>query len=280
MIIIADSGSTKTDWIVLEGVKVVRRYNSKGINPVYISIEQIEEVLNSTFNLDLKFNDISKVFFYGAGCMDYENSERIEIALKNVFRNAEINVASDILAAAISLFNNKPGIGIILGTGANICVFDGNKITSTRSGVGYILGDEGSGAHIGKLLIQDYLNDFIPNVEKELLELNYDLDRSKIINSIYIKQDANLFLAQFSKFIYQNIDKQYFKSLVKDSFRILFSMHLTQISDSKNNKLGFVGSVAFYFQDVLKEVAAEYNMEIHNIIQKPIDGLIEYHSSI
>jgi N-acetylglucosamine kinase-like BadF-type ATPase len=212
--------------------------------------------------------------------MDYENSQSIEIALKNVFNRADINVASDILAAGISLFHNKSGIGIILGTGANICVFDGFKITSTRSGMGYILGDEGSGAHIGKFLIQDYLNDFIPNVEKELLESNYGLDRSKIIYSIYRKPNANLFLAQFSKFVYQNIDKKYFKNLVKNSFRILFKVHLTQITNSKNYKLGFVGSVAFYFQDLLKEVAAEFDMEIEKIIQKPIDGLIEYHTSI
>ncbi|MDB4089433.1 hypothetical protein N9544_07395 [Flavobacteriales bacterium] len=279
MIIIADSGSTKTNWIILDGEQVVGRYKSEGINPVYKSLENIKNVIHSTFDNKINYNKVTEVYFYGAGCMDFENSERIELALNSICSNAQIHVTSDVLAAALSLFNNNKGIGVILGTGANICVFDGKKINLTRSGLGYILGDEGSGAHIGKLLIQDYLNEFIPIKEKKILDLKYNLFKSEIINSIYIKSNANLFFSEFSIFIHENIDKPYYKSLVKRSFVMLFELHITQILDFKKYKLGFVGSVAYYFQDILKEVATEFDIKIDRVIQKPIDGLLDYHLS-
>lgn len=277
MKIIADSGSTKTDWVVLVDNIIIKRFSSIGINPIYKSINDIKNIIKTTFSDKFNYKDVKEIYFYCAGCMSYENSDNIKQSLRGLFLNSIININSDILGAAQSLFRKDDGIAIILGTGANICIYNNQKIISTRSGIGYILGDEGSGAHIGKSLIQDYLNDNMPKEIKKIFELNKDFEKSLLINTIYRKPNANVFLSKFSVIVKEHIDIPYFYLLVKNSFISLFEIHIKKISNINTNEIGFVGSVAFYFQDILREVANEYNIKVKKIIQKPIDGLIEYH---
>jgi len=245
---------------------------------VYCSSNNIKQILEDTFKGENFINDIKDVYFYGAGCTHYIYAENIIESFRSKFTSANIVVKSDIYAAAVSLFKQSAGVAIILGTGSNICKYDGKDVISTRSGIGYILGDEGSGANIGKLLIQDYLNGFMDDDIVKLFELKYKLNLGDIISSVYSNPNPNLFLSKFSKFIYENIDNSYLRNLVRKSFVSLFEVHLLHINKSKGLKLGFVGSVAFYFNDILQEVTQMYGMEISEVLKKPIEGLIDYHS--
>lgn len=278
MILIAESGSTKTDWVLIDDLRVKSKFTTEGLNPVYKSENQMHSVIIKSLKFD--YDKLTEVHFFGAGCMGFENGELLKITLESIFINATIIVNSDILGAALSIFNQNPGIAVILGTGANVCVYNGTEIVETRSGLGYILGDEGSGAHLGKIFIQDYLNNFIPDECMGVIIKELSLEKKDIISSVYGNNSPNLFFAQFSKFINNHIHLPYFRNLVKSSFVELFENHIIRITDYKNYKIGFVGSVSFFFQDILTEVCQEYSISIEKIIQKPIKELVKHYSSI
>ena len=277
MILIVESGSTKSNWVLIQDSQVLLKFNSEGLNPVFNDLQSLNRIIINSIPDELDIKRIDKVYFYGAGCMHYENSELILDSLNSIFLNSKVIVNSDIKAAAVSLFKDKPGIAVILGTGSNICLYDGKDIILTRSGLGFILGDEGSGAHLGKLLITSYLNGFLPKDLSAVLEKEHNLSKSGIIDSVYKQENPNLYLSKFSVFIKKNYSDPFMKEMIMDSFKEVFNLHITQIQNYRNLNIGFVGSIAYNYIDILKEVALEFEIEIEKIIEKPIDGLIDYH---
>lgn len=272
MILIADSGSTKTDWVIVEKGKIVEEFKSDGLNPYFVSDEQINEILLKTFHCFSSKSNISKVYFYGAGCNAKMVNSRIEKSLKKHFVNAEIFVESDMLGAAISLFQKNKGVAVILGTGSNSCFYDGSKIVKQVGSFGFILGDEGSGSNIGKRFIQAYLNNELPKDIATKFYTEFKLEAADIIDNVYRKDFPNRFLASFTKFVAENIENQFLQEIVKNSFRDLFKRKLLKYEFTEIN---FVGSVAFYFSDLLNQVAKEFNITVGKIEKSPMKGLIE-----
>jgi len=279
MILVADSGSTKTDWRLIKDNKIINSFSSIGLNPYFITPE-----LLSTFKNEIssKINpkEIKLVNFYGAGCSGNKNRVYISEILKDIFLNSKIIVETDLLGAARASFSKEKGIVIILGTGANTCLFDGEKINSNLPSLGYLFGDEGGGDYLGKQLINDYLKYFLPNEISTKFEIEYNIDRYKILDNVYKNSSPNKYFASFVKFIANNISNEYIYSLVKLSFTKLFNNYICKYENWEKHKIRTVGSVAYFFNNILNEVANEYNTDIDNCIKEPADKLAQYHISI
>lgn len=297
MILIADSGSTKTDWRLVDDMKKVHQFATQGFNPYFQSVDQISEIIESELLPQIKsqisFNPIGgtefnpQIFFYGAGCGTNVNKGIIRKALLERFKSSIVEVNTDLLGAARALCGNKPGIAAILGTGSNSCFFDGKKIVESRASLGYILGDEGSGAHIGKTFIQAYLNKEMPEKLAASFFEQFNLDKEKIIDAVYKKPMPNRFLASFNKFICQNLKEQFIVDLVEGCFNQFFDKHIckysflmkqyTQNKLSDTYNLSCVGSIAFYYSNILRSVAFENGVILDKIIETPIAELTNYH---
>lgn len=277
MILIADSGSTKTDWCVVDNGQLVQQILTKGTNPFFQTQDEISQEIKEALLPNLGTKAIDAVYFYGAGCAFPEKIETVRLAISKHI-NASIEVGSDLLAAARSLCGNKPGIACILGTGSNSCYYDGKSILENVSPLGFILGDEGSGATLGKLLVGNCLKNQLPPQLKEKFLNQFDLTPAKILENVYKKPFPNRFLARLSPFLIQNIDIPEIREIVYQGFKSFFVRNVMQY-DYRNYTVSFVGSVAFYYKEVLAEVAAELDMKLGTIIKSPMAGLIVYHST-
>lgn len=278
MILIAESGSTKTDWRLIDAQNKIVSFETEGLNPVYKDKTELFRIINSGVKeAHVPIKEVSEVHFYGAGCMHYEKAESVEEVLTSIFVHAKCSVSSDILAAARSLSQNEKGIVAILGTGANICVYDGEKITYTRSGLGFILGDEGSGAHLGKTLIKKCLDEEFSQAFIEKTFKKFDLTKASIIDAVYRQPNPNLFLARLSKYIFQNKENPEVIALIVEVFEAFFEIHIKQIEDYQSYTLHLTGSVAFYYADFIKKIAKKYHIRVGKIVEKPIAGLTLYH---
>lgn len=278
MILIADSGSTKTHWALIDSTRQTRHVYTKGINPFYQTEDEISGELELFLLPQLGDLHIDSIFFYGAGCSFPEKKALVSQALKQHFFNAEIQVESDLLAAARSLFGYRQGIACILGTGSNSCFYDGQEITKNISPLGFILGDEGSGAVLGKTLVADCLKNQLSDELKEKFLAEYNLTPATILDSVYKQPFPNRFLATFAPFLFQNIHYPQIAKIVTDSFNAFFVRNILQYTTS-NVEVSFVGSVAFYFRDILKQVANKHGITIGCVLQSPMDGLIDYHKN-
>lgn len=278
MILIADSGSTKVDWSVVENGKMVKRAVTKGINPFFQSEEQISNEIEQTLILQLDTQDFDSVYFYGAGCT-FDKVEIVRRAIrKNIKVKKDVEVSTDMLAAARGLCGYLPGIACIMGTGSNSCNYDGKNIIDNVSPLGFILGDEGSGAVLGKLLVSDLLkNQLTPGLKEKFLS-TFDLTVGDIIDRVYRKPFPNRFLSTFSPFIYENLDDPSVRALVMRSFKSFLVRNVMQYRDYDKLPIHFVGSIAYHYQDVLKEVIESLDMKAGKIIKSPMEGLIKYHS--
>jgi len=276
MILIADSGSTKTQWCVLDKTLVTKTIFTKGINPFYQTESEITLELNENLLTELKDIDIDEIYFYGAGCSFPEKKALVLGALNTFFNNAIIEIESDLLGAARSLFKHDKGIACILGTGSNSCYYDGKNIVENVSPLGFILGDEGSGAVMGKLLVADCLKNQLTSELKNKFLTQYELTPAIILDNVYKKPFPNRFLAKFTPFLLENIEEACIFNLVFESFDAFFVRNVMQYS-IEDMQVGFVGSVAHYFSDTLEIVAYERGISISNIVQSPMEGLVEYH---
>jgi len=276
MILIADSGSTKTHWCLVDKGKVVSEIFTDGINPFYQNELEIIALLDSQLMPELHESSIEQIFFYGAGCSFPEKKLLVSQALVRFFSNAMIEIQSDLLAAARSLFQQDKGIACILGTGSNSCYYDGNEIVQNVSPLGYILGDEGSGAVLGKLLIADCLKNQLPEWIAEKLLDEYELTPAIILENVYKKPFPNRFLAKFTPFILEHIVEPSIFNLVYDSFDAFLVRNVMQYP-LEDIEVGFVGSIAHYFRETLEIVASERGIMISEINQNPMDGLVRYH---
>ncbi|MGF7075973.1 N-acetylglucosamine kinase [Mucilaginibacter rubeus] len=278
MIIIADGGSTKTNWCLVteEGKKVY--FNTEGYNPYFSSTEYIIQSLNESLPTDLEKNLITEVNYYGAGCSTPEMRKIVEEAMKVVFVGAKVNIGHDLLAAARALLGNTEGFAAILGTGTNTCIYDGKEVVHNIDSGAYILGDEGSGCYIGKKLLTDYLRGYMPEPVRALFWETYKLTPDDINEQVYTQPRANRFCASFSKFVYDNnVHIEYSRNLVRTSFEDFFRNLVTHYPDYQKYTFNCIGSVGYNFRNVLEEVVTENGMVVGNIIRSPIDNLVKYH---
>lgn len=279
MILIADSGSTKTDWCVVENGQPIQQISTKGINPFFQPEEEISNEIATSLLPQLKTNALDAVYFYGAGCGFPDKIAMVHRAItKHLQIKREVEVNTDMLAVAHGLCQHEAGIACIMGTGSNSCYYDGKQIVSNVSPLGFILGDEGSGAVLGKLLVGDILkNQMTPELKEKFLK-QFGLTPADIIDRVYRKPFPNRFLASLSPFLAQNIDEPCIHALVLGSFKSFLKRNVMQYENFRNSKVHFIGSVAFYYKTILAEAAQEMNIQLGTIIKSPMEGLIKYHS--
>ena len=276
MILIADSGSTKTIWKCTDGAGKVHTIHTEGINPYYNKAEQIaKEVKNA--RQQLSGIQVERIFFYGAGCSTDKQKEMVSVALENQFGADLITVNSDLLGAARALFLNEPGIVCILGTGSGSCVYDGERIVRSIPSLGFILGDEGSGAYMGKLFVRDFLREDMPADLLAIVHKDIGIGKEEVLQHVNQEVMPSRYLAGFSRFIHDHIDHQYMHDLVFQSFKEYILEYVIRYDNHKGFTTGFIGSIALQYQRILKEVLDTFDLEIGKIASNPIDGLIEYH---
>ncbi|HEY6915015.1 MAG TPA: ATPase [Paludibacter sp.] len=278
MILIADSGSTKTHWCLVQGGVVVSEIFTHGINPFYQTDLEITALLDTQLTPKLPSTEIKKIYFYGAGCSFPEKKMMVSLALINFFSDAIIEIQSDLLGAARSLFQHEKGIACIMGTGSNSCYYDGNEITQNVSPLGFILGDEGSGAVLGKLLVADCLKNQLPEWLSEKLLDEYEVTPAIILENVYKRPFPNRFLAKFTPFLLEHIEEPAIFNLVYDSFDAFFVRNVMQYP-LEDVEVGFVGSIAHYFRDTLEIVASERGIEVAEVVQNPMKGLVKFHTN-
>lgn len=278
MIIIADGGSTKTNWCIIDSAGKKILFNTEGYNPYFSNTDYIIESMKKTMPSDLPTTQIKEVYYYGAGVHSEEKAAIVSKALKVIFYNAEIKIGHDLLAAARALLDDQRGFAAILGTGTNTCIYDGEDIEFNIDSLAFILGDEGSGCYIGKKLLGDYIRGYMPENVRAVFWETFKLTPDEILNTIYTKPLPNRFCASFSKFVYDvNVNIEYSRGIVKTSFEDFFKNLVSQYPNYKDLEFNCIGSVAYNFRNVLEEVALEYDMKIGKIMRSPIDDLVKYH---
>ena len=279
MILIADSGSTKTDWCVVENGVLVQQIFTKGTNPFFQSEEEISNEIATALLPELKTDEFDAVYFYGAGCGFPDKIEIVHRAISKQLKvKGNVEVATDMLAAARGLCGREAGIACIMGTGSNSCYYDGENIVANVSPLGFILGDEGSGACLGKLMVGDLLKNQMTLELKEKFLTQFNLTPADIIDRVYRKPFPNRFLASLSPFLAQNINEPCVHELVLNSFKAFFKRNIMQYENYQNLKVNLIGSVAFYYKEVLAEAAEAMGIQLGTIIQSPMEGLIKYHA--
>lgn len=277
MILIADGGSTKADWILLDksGVQVLKT-RTKGLNPAVFDAELLKKRIQENQDLTDHKDEVTNVYFYGAGCGTDKPTLLLKSIFKSFFINAEVDVKEDTYAAVYAV-TSKPGIVCILGTGSNSCYFDGKNIDARIPSLGYILMDEASGNYFGKKLIRDYYYHKMPKGIAEMFEEQFNLEADTIKRNIYKENDPNTYLANFAEFIFKNERNTYFNKVLHKGIKDFFKNRVLPFPEAAHVPVHFVGSIAFFAQDIINDVARYHMVKIGNIVRRPIDGLIEYH---
>ncbi len=280
MILVADCGSTKIDWCLLNNTKVEKQVFTLGMNAVMLTEEEMRQRIAEQLVPELTGYPVEEVYFYGAGCISDEVCGNVARAIRANFPTAvTVEVHTDLLAAARALCGREAGIACIMGTGSNSCYYDGTEIRDNVSPLGYILGDEGSGAVLGKILLGDVLKNQLPADLCEKFLKQYDLDRLTIIRRVYKEPQGNRFLASVTPFLIENIDRPEVHNLVLNSFKAFFVRNIQQYKDYASLKVNFIGSIAHYYRPVLEEAAAACGCTVGTIIKSPMEGLIKFHTA-
>ena len=278
MIAIVDGGSTKCDWVILENSgKISQKTESIGFNPNIINADLIPQEIEKNPHLFLIKNQLDYIYFYGSGCGTVENALLVETQLQKVFPYAKVTVKEDLTAAAYAAYNGKPAIVCILGTGSNSCYFDGESIRRDLPSLGFLIGDEGSGSALGKHLVRRFFMKKLPqDLHQEFVE-TYHLTIEDAIKNMYHNPRANAYLAEFYKFVVQRKQHPYFQNMVFDEMKNFFEYQVLPYEEAREAEINFIGSIAYYYEDVLRAAAAELNLTVGHIVQKPIESLVEYH---
>lgn len=280
MKLIADCGATKSHWALVKDDGPFSLFETTGINALHISQDGIYNIVATELLPYISdISGVSEIYFYGAGVVDVLIKKRVACALQQVFQKAVIEVETDLMGAARALCGHNPGIACILGTGSNSCLYDGRQIVANVSPLGYILGDEGSGAVLGKKLIADVLKYQLPSEIADKFMRQYNLDYATLIKRIYREPGANKYMASFVPFLKENIDVPQINSLVVNAFKEFFERNIAQYPDASALPVNFIGSVAYHFLTQLGEAATLSGFSIGEIIQSPMQGLIAYHSA-
>ncbi len=278
MLLIADSGSTKTSWRLADENKKIYHFLTDGLNPYFKSQGEIVEEIRSALIPSLPHGAVvTQIYFYGAGCSSSSKCELIKDALLQCFPKASAKIDHDILGAAHAACATSEGIVCILGTGSNSCLYDGEKIMSVIGGLGYILGDEGSGSHLGKNLLEAYLNHELPEELAKKFKDTYHLTKEEIEKRVYEKPEANRFLASFSRFIGEHKQHPYFAEMIEKCFDSFFEKHVCRYPDYTQKQVHFIGSIAYNYTDLLRKTAQKRHINIGKILPYPIEELMLFH---
>ncbi len=276
-ILIADSGATKCEWC-LTGARKKLTVVTQGMSPYFLTAGEMEQTMRTELLPALKRTLPEAVYFYGTGCTSAGNVTAVRKALKRVFPAAEIFVTHDLLGATRALCGEERGVACILGTGSNSCYFNGKRIVRNSSGLGYVLGDEGSGAYLGKLVLQHYLNNVFEEDIKQLFDTKYRVSPAEIIENVYKKPLPNRYLASFTPFLSENRGHYMVENIIADGLNDFFFRHIACYPESSRYPVHFTGSVAFYFRDAVLDLCNAYGFRPGSILRTPMEGLIRYHS--
>lgn len=277
MILIADGGSTKADWILLdkEGSQVLKT-RTEGLNPAVFEADLLKKRIEDNQDLVKYKAKVTNVYFYGAGCGTERPTQLLKSLFEAFFVNATIEIKEDTYAAAYAV-TTKPGLVCILGTGSNSCYFDGENVDVRIPSLGYILMDEASGNYFGKKLIRDYYYHKMPKEIAEKFETQYNLDADVVKRNLYKKDNPNTYLAHFAEFIFKNDRNAYFNKVLHKGVKDFFKNRVLPFEESNKVPVHFVGSIAYFASDIIADVARYHLVELGNIVRRPIDGLIKYH---
>jgi len=277
MLLLADSGSTKCDWVLVKDGKTFKRFSTMGFNPYFHNEAVISGTLRRKQALYEHLAEVDQAFFYGAGCSTPELQQVVARSLYAILPNARVHVGHDLDAAAFATYSGEPGIACILGTGSNSCFFDGKEVREAVPALAYILGDEGSGSYYGKRVIADFLYKRLPKDMHDGLVEEYQLDKNTVMDNVYMKPHANVYLASFMRFIHRFKDTPYVQEMIMEGKTAFLKTHVTCYPEYREVPTHFVGSVAYYFSDILHQAAAGLGVNVGTIDKKPIDGLVSYH---
>ncbi len=277
-ILIADSGSTKCEWVLLKNGRK-KTIITKGISPYFLNDGEIVTLLMEELMPNLKNVAIDQVFFYGTGLSNPINIKLVNKALKHLFGQSKIEVNHDLLAAARALCGNEKGIACILGTGSNSCYYNGKRIVKNSPGLGYVLGDEGSGTYLGKKVIQYYLYGTFDEDLKYRFDLKYQTSGNEILEKVYKEPLPNRYLASYAIFLAENRGHYMIENIIEDGLNDFFFNHIYKYGESWKLPIHFIGGVAFGFKDVLQELCDSYELELGRVMQNPMEGLVKYHKA-
>lgn len=273
MLLVADGGSSKTDWILQLNDQTTEKHTTGGVNPFFWSEKEIIRSLNNFKPFNIIADQVTEIYFYGAGCTSPDRRELVSNALSSRFKNAFIAVENDSLGSAIACCKNTSGICSTLGTGSNVSFYNGKEDFPSNLGLGYVLGEEGSGTYFGKILITDVLYQTAPQDIQKAFHKEYRLDKETVIKNLYQKAMPNHFLASFAPFMSVCYDHPYIQNLLYTGFDEFVKTHILTYPNYKDYYCHFVGSIAFHFQEILKEVTDKYEINFGKVLEKPIDEL-------
>jgi N-acetylglucosamine kinase-like BadF-type ATPase len=276
--LIADSGATKTEWCLLNGGKKTI-FITQGMSPYFISPEQMEIILRQELQPKLKRIQIDEIYYYGTGCSNPGNARSVKNVFKKIFPESETEVTHDLMAAAKALCGDEKGIACILGSGSNSCYYNGNKIVKNSPGLGYILGDEGSGAYLGKKVIQYYLYNTFDEDLRSRFDAKFVTNSTEILNAVYKQPLPNRYMASFAIFLAENRGHYMVENIIEDGLNDFFFNHISKYRESWTLPVHFVGSIAHGFKDVLVDLCKSYELQLGRVMKNPMQGLIEYHKN-
>lgn len=278
MILIADGGSTKADWIALNSAKEeIFRVRTLGLNPAVVAKEELTNRIVNMFQLIQSKDEVTEIHFYGAGCGTAKPVQILAEVLGSIFVNANIHIAEDMLAAVYAATGKVPALVCILGTGSNSCYFDGTQVQMKTPSLGYILMDEASGNYFGKELLKEYYYEKMPKAMAAHFKKEFNLDADEIKQHLYRMPNPNMYLASFAKFMFEFKEEKYIKKIIKRGFQEFFKYRVLPYEKDATTPLYFIGSIAYYFREILEKVAQKNGHVISDVIQRPIDNLLAYH---
>ena len=273
--LIADSGSTKTDWLVVRGGTVVRSVCTKGMNPYFQSYEEIQKEIETALAPEIKGVSVDAVYFYGAGCV-FDQADVVRRAISSRVPSPSIRICSDLLAAAHSTCGHEAGIACILGTGSNSCFYDGRRIVANIPPLGFILGDEGGGAMLGRILVSDVLKGVLSKPLRDAFFERFRMTQADILDRVYKGPFPNRFLASLSPFLHERLDEPEIRRIVADSFKSFLSRNVMRY-EYRKYAVNFVGSVAYYYGEILREAVEMLGIRAGKIMKNPLEGLVDYY---
>lgn len=278
MKLLADGGSTKADWVAIDDKgQEVFRTRTQGINPEILDEVEIRERFEQNYELKNIRNEVKELYFYGAGCGTDRSKQFLRNEFQKYFENAEIHIHDDMLAAVYAASGGKESIVCILGTGSNSCYFDGQKITQKLVSLGYMLMDEASANYFGKQLIRDYFYHRMPEEIAFAFENKFNLNPDEIKRNLYKESTPNSYLGEFATILFDFKESEYVRNMLKSGFKEFYDCRVLCYEKKQDVPIYFIGSIAFFFEDILKDVAQELNLTFGGVVQRPIDGLIKYH---
>ncbi|MEM7575441.1 MAG: hypothetical protein AAF433_21235 [Bacteroidota bacterium] len=277
MILVADCGGTKADWALLQAKTGDKVVTTPGFNPVVHPPAQFEDVVGQLSKDELPYARPDKVFYYGAGAWDYRRKELIKDTLLGAWPQADVEVMHDLLGAARATCGHEAGISCILGTGSNSCLYDGQEVIDNVTNLGYLLGDEGSGCHLGKALLRAYFYRELDEDLTQSFEQYAQVDRATVRDTVYDSPNPNTYLASFTRFMGEHLQHPLIQDLILDSFGEFLDRHVRKYDSHLSLPINFIGSIAFHFKEVLLAAMASRNLRAGRFVPKPIQALADFH---